>query len=164
MTETFIVPCMSPLKTRPSTTAAYCSNQRRCSQRSSRAHVPPVPCTLYRASHPVSSGLTIHNVHCMYPCSSLLFRSHGALLDINVTGLFSGNAVDVVVQFEWLAQYCDITATGTSVTSLEGPAVYYCQNIPNETALKFASTTPPSSSQTVDWARIRFWPTWTDSG
>ena len=53
-------------------------------------------CMLYRASHRVSSGLILHNVHCMYPCSSLLFRSHSALLrcvlEMRLMRLYSLNA------------------------------------------------------------------------
>ncbi|KAF8549316.1 glycoside hydrolase family 28 protein [Imleria badia] len=65
---------------------------------------------------------------------------------INVTGMSSGNSGNVVVELECSAECYGITATGTNLTSPDGPAVYYCQNVANETALDFSCTTPPSSS------------------
>ncbi|KAH0835561.1 hypothetical protein J3R83DRAFT_9265 [Lanmaoa asiatica] len=53
----------------------------------------------------------------------------------------SGNVGNVVVELECSAECYDITATGTNLTSPDGPAVYYCQNIANETALDFACMT-----------------------
>ncbi|KAI9566591.1 pectin lyase fold/virulence factor [Boletus coccyginus] len=65
---------------------------------------------------------------------------------INVTGTSSGDKGNVVVDLECSTECYGITATGTDLTSPNGTAVYYCQNVANETALDFACTAPPPSS------------------
>ncbi|KAN0078074.1 polygalacturonase [Tylopilus felleus] len=65
---------------------------------------------------------------------------------INVTGTSSGNSGNVVVELKCSAECYGITATGINLSSPDCPAVYYCQNVANETALDFACTAPSSSS------------------
>ncbi|KAG9312450.1 pectin lyase fold/virulence factor [Chiua virens] len=65
---------------------------------------------------------------------------------INVTGVSSGKAGAVVVQLECSAECYGITAMGTDLTSPGGDAVYYCENIADESALDFSCTAPPAWS------------------
>ena len=91
------------------------------------------------------SKLSISDVHCTYPHLPLC-PSHSlfSLLDINVTGMSSGKEGDVVVELECSAECSGFTATCTDLTSPDYQAVYYCQNIADETALDFTCTAPPS--------------------
>lgn len=92
------------------------------------------------------STVTISDVHCTYLHLHSASCSSTFPLDINVTGMSSGHDGNVVVDLECSAECYGITATGTSLTSPNGTAVYYCQNVANETALDFACTAPPPSS------------------
>ncbi|KAF8313638.1 pectin lyase-like protein [Clavulina sp. PMI_390] len=59
---------------------------------------------------------------------------------INVTGSSSGSEGKVVASLECSSPCNDITATGTSLTSPKGTAVYDCRNITSEASLDFKCT------------------------
>ncbi|KAF8836104.1 glycoside hydrolase family 28 protein [Paxillus ammoniavirescens] len=80
------------------------------------------------------------NVCAEYPSKLVISDVHY----INVHGTSSGKEGDLVAELECSSECYDITATGTNLTSPKGPAVYYCQNIANETLLDFPCTSPPS--------------------
>ncbi|KAG9312452.1 pectin lyase fold/virulence factor [Chiua virens] len=85
---------------------------------------------------------TAANVCAEYPSNLTISDIHY----MNVTGMSSGAEGDIVVQLECSAECYGITAAGTNLTSPDGPAVYYCENIANETALDFPCTMPPAAS------------------